>query len=206
MRIFEISSNYKSRSIVAENYQEYIDKFGFDVTYPGKSLKDKWDFLEFYLDDLKRKESNFYSWDINGLSFNENTLAIFQSHFQNMGEILDFNIEGEKQKYFYLNILNTENTTLVEEVRKKAFRKNGTIVHKHAWVFDPNKVKSSLFLALQKAKNKDYIDVLRGPFCTSGLLPEDQEFYHIYHKHNMTGLEFEEMFLVDESYPDLLRE
>jgi hypothetical protein len=55
-------------------------------------------------------------------------------------------------------------------------------------VLKKDKITSPLFYTKDRGN-------FMGPFCTSGFFNEEEEFFHLYHKHNLTGLEFREVKL-----------
>ncbi|GHT32494.1 hypothetical protein FACS189434_04360 [Bacteroidia bacterium] len=133
------------------------------------------------------KVKNFYSLGTYGaFVFDEYTLEICRTVFEMAGEILPIQIERGPELYL-LNILECMNG-LNYETTKWDYYDDGTKGRILKYGFHPERVlnEASIFKIPEK--------ISTGIFCYADVKNPDDEFYHLYHKHKLTGLIFEELY------------
>jgi hypothetical protein len=142
------------------------------------------DYFDFHKDRSDWKGVDLYSYNLKDnfasfnrfrseLCFKEDVFSSLENSLINFGQFLPANVERKGKAYifnvkFYLDCMTKESNFSTD-----------------VYFFEKLKIRVPIF----KLKKVPF-----GPvFCTSGLLEPDMEFYHIYHKHNMTGLQFIEI-------------
>ncbi|MFM2393615.1 MAG: hypothetical protein RLZZ546_1597 [Bacteroidota bacterium] len=213
MKVYKISCT-NTRYLVDSDREKMRKIVEFD--FGAKSLKDKWDVMNFYIGNPKAKDSDFYNYG-DALVFNQKAKDILHSIICHLGEYLPIEIEGIEKEYFMFNVLQICNC-IDDENSIYKFRKNGqyenviglknvlendknsTIYLLHNGItYNLSKATTSLFMV------SDHNGHITGPFCTEGVFPSELEFYQLYKDNKLSGLEFEEMFLVGENYSDIIR-
>ena len=192
MRVYEIDAdvnNMRSLSTKIFNYEKEIKWF------QGLSMKSI--FLEdqekFVVDKLKAKHMEFYHGDSN-LILTRNSYEILSPCLSNHGEFFKCEIVNAPKPnnfaYFFniLTVLNPYDNKLSEWYTFE----DGEKYYPNKIVFKKNKVSKDLFIIPKGAKKYGY---KRDYFCTDGLLPPEEEFYHIYQNSGLKGLRFKEIEL-----------
>ena len=150
-------------------------------------LKEEWLPYEVYNASPAKKVKNFYSLGKSGiLVFDEYTLEICRTVFEMAGEILPIRVERGHDLYL-LNVLECLNG-LNYDTTVWDYYDDGTKGRILKYGFYPERVlnEASIF---KIPENKEV-----GLFCYANVKNPDDEFYHIYHKHKLTGLIFEEVY------------
>jgi len=184
MKIFDVrndSNNIQSLSLVNQNQ----NSFSFS-TFECEARANDWKELDVYIENPKIKAKNFYGFFLGTLVFDSKALEIFQTIFEMCGEILPLQVE-RGPKLFLLNILDCRNG-LDYDTTKWAYYEDGSKGRIIKFGFHPERVinESSIFKIPEVAKTRI--------FTHSGKKNEEDEFYTLYHKHNLTGLTFEEVY------------
>ena len=180
MKIFRIKhdSNRVPRLIPVSNM--YFD-------FKCQSKKKDWLPYEVYNADPIKETKNFYSLGMYGvLVFDEHALEICRPVFEMAGEILPIKVERGADLFLLnttrcLDVLNYD-TTMWD------YYDNGVKGRILKFGFHPQRVlcETSIF------KIPEVINT--HIFCYADVKNPDDEFYHIYHKHKLTGLIFEEVY------------
>jgi hypothetical protein len=181
MRIFRIENDANNVQVLLP-----VNKSFYDYKFKGKPLF-KLDFNEMYNSTPLRESKNFYtklSSDI--LIFDEYTLEICRTVFEMSGEILPIKVERGSDLYL-LNVLECMNG-LNYETTQWDYYNDGTKGRILKYGFHPERVlnEASIFKIPE--------DLQTNIFCYADVKNSDDEFYHIYHKHKLTGLIFEEVY------------
>lgn len=184
MKIFKIINDSNNMQIVAPTERAKLidlDFLNFDC---NERLKD-WGGLDVYVQNPKKPVKNFFSMPSGILVFDKQVLNACESIFEMAGEILPIQVERGPELYI-LNILECMNGLDYENTQWDYYD-DGTKGRILKYAFHEERVKneSTLFKIPETAKT----DI----FCFSGLKDPKDEFYHIYHDNNFSGLIFEEI-------------
>ena len=184
MKIFDVrndSNNIQSLNLVNQNQ----NSLSFS-TFECEARAHDWKGLEVYIENPKIKVKNFYGFFLGTLVFDSQALEIFQTIFEMCGEILPLQVE-RGPKLYLLNILDCRNG-LNYETTEWSYYKDGSKGRIMKFGFHPERVinESSIFKISEVAKTRI--------FTYSGIKDAEDEFYGLYHKHNLTGLVFEEVY------------
>jgi hypothetical protein len=190
MKIYRIktdSNNVQAVQPVNENLSK-MDYLKFD----GEQRKTNWETLEVYIYNPKTKPNDFYNMGWEVLIFNEKVLDICQTIFEMAGEILPLQVE-RGQKLYLLNILDCRNALDYDRTVWDYYN-DGTRGRILEYKFHEWRIvnESTLFKIPETCATS--------MFCFTDNRNEDDQFYHLYHKHKLTGLIFEELFNDGESY------
>ncbi|MDR0573557.1 MAG: hypothetical protein LBG96_05920 [Tannerella sp.] len=182
MRIFKVNND-------ANNVQALLptNKTFYNHYFKCESLMEKWNFYEMYNSTPAKKSKDFYTMFTSGvLIFNESTLEICRTVFEMAGEILPVKVERGPDLYL-LNVLECMNG-LNYDTTVWDYYNDGTKGRILKFGFHPERVlnEASIF------KIPEVISTII--FCYADVKNPDDEFYHIYHKHKLTGLIFEEVY------------
>ncbi len=148
---------------------------------------------KFVLEKIKAKYMDFYASEAQ-LVLTSKSYTILGNCLREHGEIFKCRIENasppEDFAYFF-NILTKldpyDKEKTVWDIDSKGFK-----MRPIRPVFLKNKVKKSMFIIPKGDKNYgNYWEI----FCTDGLLPPEEEFYHIYQNSGLKGLRFKEIEL-----------
>jgi hypothetical protein len=180
MKIFKIkndSNNIPRLIPVVNRYHKYNCE---------SKIKD-WGIYEVYNADPIKKMKNFFTiGTASALVFDEHTLEICQTVFEMAGEILPIKVERGPDLYL-LNVLECMNginydTTVWD------YYNDGTKGRILKYGFHPERVlnEASIFKIPE--------DLKTNIFCYADVKNPDDEFYHLYHIHKLTGLIFEELY------------
>ena len=183
MKIYRIktdSNNVQALNIIdGDKAKVQLPMFDCD------SVINDWQPLDVYIHNPKTKPKNFYQLDLGTLVCDEYTLEICYSVFETCGEILPIQVE-RGPKLYMLNILKCMNG-LNYDTTEWAYFKDGTRgrILKYSFHLDRLISASSIFKIPETAKT--------AMFTYSSSKDEENEFYTLYNKHNLTGLIFEEL-------------
>ena len=147
-----------------------------------------WEPHLFYNADPMKKPHNFFTIGTSSvLTFDEHTLEICQTVFEMAGEILPIKVERSMDLYL-LNILECMNG-LNYDTTVWDYYSDGTKGRILQYGFHPERVlnEASIFKIPE--------DLMTNIFCYADVKNPDDEFYYIYHKHKLTGLIFEKVYL-----------
>jgi len=183
MRIFRIKADSNNVQAV-QPVNPNVSKMDF-LKFDCEPKKASWKQLEFYIYNPKTQSKNFYNIGWEALVFNEKVLTICQAVFEKSGEILPIQVEREDNLYI-LNVLNCIDCLDYE---------------KSKWNIYPNGRKGRILnYVFLEDKLKNYLDIFKIPetratsiYCYIEDEMKENCFYNLYHKNNLTGLEFEEM-------------
>jgi hypothetical protein len=184
MRIFKIKndSNFVQVLCPVDNPSTPLSFLTFDC----EPRETSWQEFEVYVQNPKTKAENFYSMPSGILVCDGYALELCRTVFEMSGEILPIKVERGKELYI-INILECMNG-LNYETTEWDYYKDGTKGRILKFGFHPERVlnESSLFKIPETSKT----DI----FCWADIKHPDDEFYHIYHNNNLTGLIFEELY------------
>src|SRR6218665_1350308 len=139
----------------------------------------EWKDTEVYIYNPKVKPKNFYGL-ISGI------LVFDQTVFEKAGEIIPIQVE-RGPKLYILNVLECLNGLDYSRTKwdyyPRTGRKGRILEHK----FYENKIRNESTIFKIPEENKI------GIFCYTDERDEDEQFYHLYHKHKLTGLIFKEI-------------
>lgn len=183
MKIFRINEDSNNIQLVQPIDKKFhtLDFGRFDC----EEREREWEELQVYIYNPKIKPKNFYSGFSGTLIFDEKALEICETVFEMSGEILPIQVE-RGPKLYLLNILECM---------------NGLDYDKTIWDYYDDGTKGRI---LEYAFHKDRIEnestIFKIPetsktdiFCFSDVKDRSDEFYHLYHDNNLTGLIFEEI-------------
>jgi hypothetical protein len=183
MRILKIIDDTNHIQLVQPTEEKELSFFQFSC----KSRFKEWDKpLSVYVWNPATEAKNFYRLTSGILVFDEKVLDVCQTVFEMAGEILPLQVErGEKLNI--LNVLQCRNG-LNYDTTQWCYYKDGTKGHILEYGFHPERVmdESTIFKIPEEIKTSI--------FCYADVKNPDDEFYHIYHKHKLTGLIFEEVY------------
>ena len=183
MRIFKIKTDTNNIQLLnlCDLSKRTLEKFTFDCE-PKKQI---WEDDLFYIYNPKIKPKNFYSTGGGSLVFDEKTLELCRTVFEMSGEIIPVQVERGANLYI-LNILGCMNG-LDYDNTKWDYYNDGTKGRILNYAFLKERVmnESTIFKIPETSKT----DI----FCFADTKDRQDEFYHIYHDNNLTGLIFEEI-------------
>lgn len=185
MRIFKIKPDIKNVQQVSipEKYILESDILEFNGTSKKAVWPQKWEDLPFYVYTPLQQPHNF--WGVpNALMFDEQALEVCRTVSEMAGEILTVKVE-QHQDLYILNILECINALDYNSTTWHYYSdgEKGNI-KKLAFHKDRINTPSSLF-TIPETKNTLY--------CFADEKDKEEEFYHLYHQHHLTGLIFEEI-------------
>jgi len=185
--------------------------------FNGKSLKDIWLNYNMYIGNPKAKSKGFYSFP-DAFVFNQKVHDILGKYLEKYGEFLPITVEDVPNIHLF-NLLAQcdcidEGKTIYDAKFKDKDDYSVTRIIKGFDNIPSNSFNSTLktvFLDTSKIDKplffiNDSLGRCYGPFCTSGLFSEDQEFYHICTNNNLQGIEFFEIDYLNEEGMDRRRE
>ncbi len=205
MRIYKIDFDVNNLPNIREDDERYISD---DHTYDfmGKSLKDSWLDYNYYVTNPKRKHKDFNTLhNIGSFVLNKIAFEILKSFLPRFGEFLPFKVEGVQDLYLFnltaqCDCIDTHKTVYEAWFEHKT---EGSIIELITGLGNvPSKSYDQfldrIFLDIKKIDRplfliNDHSRWCHGPFCTSGLFPEDEEFYHICIKNKLQGIQFFEI-------------
>ena len=185
MKIFQILTDSNNVQLVQPTNEKISDDLNF-FNFSCAPLFPDWKELEVYVYNPKTKPKNFYSMPSGILVFDEKVLEVCQTVFEMAGEILPLQVEI-RQKLYILNPLQCMNGLDYERTvwyyYERTGRKGNILKYKfHEWRIQN---ESTIFKIPETCKT----DI----FCFTDERDEDDQFYYLYHKHNLTGLIFKEI-------------
>jgi len=192
MKVFKIEEDINNiKSLKQKVYNSDI----INLFKAGKKLKPIFNPLnEKYITETKKyKILDFYHSHAN-LTLSEKAMTILGKCLELHGEIFPVeisNLPKGNNIVYLLNILTTINPYDTKESEWDEFS-NGKKYWPKKIVFKKNKVTESIFIIPSGDKEYGYYPDF---FCTDGLLPPEEEFYHIYQNSGLKGLRFKEIEL-----------
>ncbi len=192
MKVYEIDvdiNNMRALDSKIFNYEKEIKWF------QGISMNDIFfpDNEKFVVEKLKAKYMEFYA----GASRFVLTPASFQILGTNLSKYGEFykceivNAPPPNNYAYFFNILTILNPYDVKRT-EWSFDYKGKKDRPITPVFKKKKVTEALFIIPKGHKDYSYY---KNYFCTDGLLPPEEEFYHIYQNSGLKGLRFKEIEL-----------
>jgi len=145
----------------------------------------EWKDTEVYIYNPKVKPKNFYGLISGILVFDQKVLEVCQTVFEKAGEIIPIQVE-RGSKLYILNVLNCING-LDYDRTVWDYYDDGTKGRILEYKFHENRIvnESTIFKIPETCATSI--------FCFTDERDEDDQFYHLYHKHKLTGLIFEEI-------------
>jgi len=184
MKIFKVQDDTNNIQIV-QPVDHSLITIEF-LTFDGESRLQDWEDLMVYIYNPQKKPENFYRLTSGILVFDEKALEACRTVFEKAGEILPIQVE-RGPKLYILNVLECVNILDYNRTKwdyyPRTGRKGRILEHK----FYENKIRNESTIFKIPEENK--IDI----FCYTDERDEDDQFYHLYHKHKLTGLIFEEI-------------
>ncbi len=185
-----------------------------DDLFCGK-IHEKWPLVKCYSAKPKNKTGDFF-YCSSTFGLNDKSYELIGPNLAKYGQLLPIEIEDIGKRHIYnitqkVNCFDFENSiynivvyrnpndaydSKSEEMSGKEAISRGIDAQKINRVYGgdwnsiliTDKIDSPIFYTMDR-------DNFMGPYCTSGFFPEEEEFYHLYHKHGLTGLEFVEVKL-----------
>jgi hypothetical protein len=183
MRIFKIKTDTNNIQLLnlCDVSKRTLEKFKFDCE---PKMQD-WEDDLFYIYNPKIKAKNFFSIGSGCLVFDERTLELCRMIFEMSGEIIPIKVERGEDLYI-LNVMECMNGLDYENTKWDYYsdETKGRIL-KYAFHKDRVMNESTIFKIPETSKT----DI----FCFADVKDREEEFYHIYHDNNLTGLIFEEI-------------
>ncbi len=183
MKIFKIQRDSNNIQLIqpVDHSKITLERSRFDC----EPKKNNWEDILFYVHNPKTKPKNFYGTSGACLVFDEKTLELCAMVFEMSGEILPIRIERGENLYI-LNILECMNG-LDYENTVWDYYSDGTKGRILSYAFHKERVinESTIFKIPETSKT----DI----FCFADAKDRTDEFYHIYHDNNLTGLIFTEI-------------
>jgi hypothetical protein len=183
MRIFKIKTDTNNVQLVqpVDHSKITLEKFNFDC----EPKMQNWEDDLCYIYNPKVKSKSFFHIDSSCLIFDEKTLELCRTVFEMSGEIIPIKIERSDDLYI-LNVLECMNG-LDYEKTKWDYYSDGTKGRILYYVFHKERVMNeSTIFKIPETSKKDI-------FCFADVKDREDEFYHIYHDNNLSGLIFEEI-------------
>lgn len=205
MKVYKIELDLdKIQSLACDDPRYKAGDHMHDCT--GKSIKKDWEKYMFYIYNPKIKPKDFYNFD--GLVFNQKVYDVLGLYLEQYGEFLDIEVENGPELFLFnttaicdcidrdnsvyeMNIRNSEGRgRFIQGIGKDLFiNNNSERIYKIQFKLFKDNINLPLFMV------KDHNSNGEGPYCTDGFFPPEQEFFHIYHQHNLTGLLFDDVEL-----------
>lgn len=179
MKIFKVDIDSNSVQSITTESNDY-ESYAFS-TLAGMPVSKNRVFPEYYILNPRKKPKDFYSADGSSvLLFRENVLNIFKTIFDDCGEIFPIYLDDNSILYVF------NATKLIECVDYKSsnYNKGGTISE---YVLTESKLNG--IQNFFKTPDKPYNDL----FIISREDDKENDFYYIYQKYNLKGLEFIEL-------------
>jgi len=183
MKIFKVQDDTNNIQIV-QPVDHSLITIEF-LTFDGESRLQDWEDLMVYIYNPKKKPKNFYRLTSGILVFDEKALEACQTVFEKAGEIIPIQVE-RGSKLYILNALNCING-LDYDRTVWDYYDDGTKGRILEYKFHENRIvnESTIFKIPETCATSI--------FCFTDERDEDDQFYHLYHKHKLTGLIFEEI-------------
>ena len=185
MKIYRIKTDSNNVQAVQPT-DERLSKMDY-LKFNCEPRKDNWRELEVYVYNPKTKPKDFYNMGWEMLIFNEKVLDVCQTIFEMAGEILPLQVE-RGQKLYLLNILQCINALDYDRTVWDYYPRTGRKGRILKYGFHSEKASNEASIFKIPEENSTTI------FCYADVKNPDDEFYHIYHKHKLTGLIFEEVY------------
>lgn len=184
MKIYKIKTESNSVQILSP--VNNVDRGLNLLTFNCESRNKKWEEIEVYIQNPATKPKNFFSMPSGILVCDDSALNVCRTVFEMSGEILPVHVE-RGSKLYVINVSECMNG-LNNDTTEWAYYKDGSKSRILKYGFYPDRVlnESSIFKIPETAK----IDI----FCWAYIKNPNDEFYHLYHEHGLTGLVFEELY------------
>ena len=192
MKVYQFDLDLNNMRELAPKKYDYEK---LDQLFNGKSIKDIFDPKNerYVLQEIKTKNMDFYCRTAK-LTMSKKAFEILGTCLEKHGEIYPIVIsnapKADNIAYFFniLTILDPYDKTKSEWATDyKGIKYRPTKI-----VFKKSKITKSLFIIPNGKKGTGYFGDY---FCTDGLLPPEEEFYHIYQNSGLKGLRFKEIEL-----------
>ena len=192
MKVYEIDvdiNHMRRLSSKVFNYEQQIQWF------QGKSMKDIFfeDKEKFVVDKIKAKYMDFYA-GASQFVLTPNAYEILGPCLSKHGEFFKceiLNAPKPNNLAYFFNILTILDPYDIKRTELN-FDYKGKKDRPITPVFKKKKVTEALFIIPKGHKDYRYY---WNYFCTDGLLPPEEEFYHIYQNSGIKGLRFKEIEL-----------
>src|SRR6218665_1104630 len=184
MKIYRIKTDTNNIQLVQPTDYSLITDREF-LDFKCEPRNSNWKELEVFIYNPKTKPKNFYGLISGILIFDEKVLEVCQTVFEMSGEILPIQVE-RGPKLYLLNVLQCMNG-LDYNRTKWDYYDDGTKGRILEYKFHENRIvnESTIFKIPETCATSI--------FCFTDERDEDDQFYHLYHKHKLTGLIFEEI-------------
>jgi hypothetical protein len=210
MKIFKIKFDVNNIPEVVMHDERYeFEKHSLNFT--GHSLRSEWIPFNCFIRNPKNTKMDFYSFQNDAFLFNDRVKSILSDYLDKFGEFLLLNIENAPNLQLF-NLTAQCDCIDKDKTTYKAWFKHKTEGSVKEMITGLKNVPSNsysqdierVFLDISKIDKplffiNDHAGWCHGPFCTSGLFPEDEEFYHICIKNKLKGIKFLE---IDYMKPD----
>lgn len=182
MKIYKVTSDVNEYQwIMPKDEADLFSYLSFDCV----SKEQKWEAREMYIFNPKKKKGNFFSLGgIGALVFDKTALDAMLTLFEMAGEILPLRLDNEI--LYALNILECTNA-LDQEHTKWSYYNNGARGRILNYAFHKNRLTESSIFKIPETSKAEILTY-------AGIKDANDEFYHLYTKHNLQGLVFEEIY------------
>lgn len=168
MKVFKIDVDTDKCSYILpsnDTYEyDYLDFNRFRVDWHG---------IDLYIHNLKNYYAHFNYFRSDALFINDEGFQLINDYLQRYGQLLPAHVERKGQAYIF------------------------NVKHYLDCLKPNSSFSGGMFTLIMSKINMPIFKLSAVPFgpvfCTSGLLEQHEEFYHIYHEKNMTGLKFTEI-------------
>jgi hypothetical protein len=181
MKTYRIDDDANNMQSIQPTKEKDSAFYRFDCTERAST----WEETEVYIYNPLQDPKDFFGMTPGVLIFNEMVLDICRNVFEKAGELLPLRVERGGPKLYILNILDCRNVLDYDRTIWDYYSdgKKGRILN-FAFHKDRLRNESTLFKIPESSV---------GIFCYTDDRNEDDQFYHLYHKHELTGLTFEEI-------------
>lgn len=185
MKIHKIKIDHKNAQWLISEVSEDLDTLELK-TFDCLEKKNDWNIeMNWYVDNPKKKEGNFYYVTSGALAFDEKVYnSELYTLFEMAGEILPIKLETGKQLYV-LNVLECVNA-FNSKLAEYAYYPDGTKGRILKYAFHKNRLSESSIFKIPETSKAEILTY-------EGLKDSDDEFKPLYEKLGFTGLQFEEL-------------
>lgn len=171
---------------IPEKFIIETDLLDYDMLSKKEHWPNTWEELPFYIYNPQNREHDFWS-NTEFLNFNSTVLEVCFTPFEMSGEILSVKVEDHEDLYFF-NCLR-----VINALDQKNSRINVTDSHAKKYLHQPVLIKERIDFEAPIF----FVPNIHGYlFCIVDTFERHEDFYHLYHDNNLSGLIFEEVELI----------
>jgi len=182
MKIYKIIPDVDNYQwVMPKNESDLMTKLSFDC----EPKKDKWQPVDMFVFNPKKKKGNFYSLGgIGALVCDEKALDVLLTSFEMAGEVLALKLGSEV--LYVINVLQCTNA-LDYEKSKWSYYSDGTRGRLLQYAFYRNRLTESSIFKIPETSRTEI-------FTYSGTKDPEDDFLYLYHANKLEGLLFEEVY------------